>query len=143
MRNSKKETLDPENWETTRDLAHRMVDEAVDHLEQVRERPVWRPMPDNVRAKFQSGLPEDPTSLDQVYAEYRETVGAYPMGNIHPRFWGWYMGASNFTGALGDFLAAVAVATLGAATLAQPRSNSRSSIGSKRSRDFPRVPAAP
>ena len=113
MRNSKKETLDPENWETTRDLAHRMVDEAVDHLEQVRERPVWRPMPDDVRAKFQSGLPEDPTSLDQVYAEYRETVGAYPMGNIHPRFWGWYMGASNFTGALGDFLAAVEGSNLG------------------------------
>ena len=32
---------------------------------------------------------------------------AYPMGNIHPRFWGWYMGTGNFTGALGDFLAAV------------------------------------
>lgn len=113
MRNSQKETLDPENWEATRDLAHRMVDEAVDHLEQVRERPVWGPMPDDVRAKFQSGLPEDPTSLDQVYAEYRETVGAYPMGNIHPRFWGWYMGASNFTGALGDFLAAVEGSNLG------------------------------
>lgn len=28
------------------------------------------------------------------------------MGNVHPRSWGWYMGASNFTGALGDFLAA-------------------------------------
>ncbi len=32
---------------------------------------------------------------------------AYPMGNVHPRFWGWYMGTGNFTGALGDFLAAV------------------------------------
>ena len=37
----------------------------------------------------------------------------YPMGNIHPRFWSWYMGSSNFTGALGDFLAAVQGSNLG------------------------------
>lgn len=35
------------------------------------------------------------------------------MGNIHPRFWGWYMGASNFTGALGDFFAAAEGSNLG------------------------------
>jgi glutamate/tyrosine decarboxylase-like PLP-dependent enzyme len=35
------------------------------------------------------------------------------MGNIHPRFWSWYMGASNFTGALGDFLAAIQGSNLG------------------------------
>jgi glutamate/tyrosine decarboxylase-like PLP-dependent enzyme len=37
----------------------------------------------------------------------------YPMGNIHPRFWSWYMGSSNFTGALADFLAAVQGSNLG------------------------------
>src|SRR5690606_6559214 len=37
----------------------------------------------------------------------------YPMGNTHPRFWSWYMGAGNFTGALGDFLAAVQGSNLG------------------------------
>jgi glutamate/tyrosine decarboxylase-like PLP-dependent enzyme len=37
----------------------------------------------------------------------------YPMGNIHPRFWAWYMGSGNFTGALGDFLAAVQGSNLG------------------------------
>ena len=37
----------------------------------------------------------------------------YPMGNIHPRFWAWYMGSSNFTGALGDFLAAIQGSNLG------------------------------
>ena len=37
----------------------------------------------------------------------------YPMGNIHPRFWSWYMGSSNFTGALGDFLAAIQGSNLG------------------------------
>ncbi|MCB0109629.1 MAG: hypothetical protein KDE53_27090, partial [Caldilineaceae bacterium] len=37
----------------------------------------------------------------------------YPMGNIHPRFWMWYMGSSNFTGAMGDFLAAIIGSNLG------------------------------
>src|SRR3546814_20558228 len=37
----------------------------------------------------------------------------YPMGNIHPRFWMWYMGSSNFTGALADFLAAILGSNLG------------------------------
>ena len=31
----------------------------------------------------------------------------YSMGNTHPRFWGWYMGAGTPFGALGDFLASM------------------------------------
>ena len=113
MKNDKAETLDPDDWESSRALAHRMVDEAVAHLAGVRERPVWRPMPDDVRSRLQTDLPEAPSPLDVVYREYRENVATYPMGNVHPRFWGWYMGASNFTGALGDFLAAVEGSNLG------------------------------
>lgn len=113
MQNIKEETLDPEDWNAARALAHVIIDEAIDHLEQVRERPVWRPMPDDVRSQLKQGLPEAPCSLEQVYGDYRELVRAYPMGNIHPRFWGWYMGASNFTGALGDFLAAIEGSNLG------------------------------
>ena len=116
MRNGNEETLDPDDWEATRALAHRIVDEAVDYLARVRERPAWAPMPEEVRASFQTSLPEGPTPLATVYRNYRETVAAYPMGNIHPRFWGWYMGASNFTGALGDFLAAVEGSNLGGGT---------------------------
>lgn len=113
MTNIKKLTLDPDDWEASRALAHKMVDDAIDHLRDVRDRPVWRPMPDAIRETFQSELPADPSSLKQVYDEYDSTVRAYSMGNIHPRFWGWYMGASNFTGALGDFLAAVEASNLG------------------------------
>jgi aromatic-L-amino-acid decarboxylase len=39
MSDSKDVTLDPDNWAAYRALAHRMVDEAIDHLDQVRERP--------------------------------------------------------------------------------------------------------
>lgn len=106
-------TLDPGDWEPVRTLAHRIMDDAVDHLRDVRERPVWREMPAAVRESFAAPLPSGSTPLDAVYRQVAETVMAYPMGNVHPRFWSWYMGAGNFTGALGDFLAAVQGSNLG------------------------------
>lgn len=107
------ETLDPQDWRALRALSHRMVDDAIDYVAGVRDRPIWQPMPDSVRDYFDTPLPKDPQPLDRVYRELSENLMPYPMGNIHPRFWGWYMGAGNFTGALGDFLAAVVGSNLG------------------------------
>ncbi|MER8483067.1 aspartate aminotransferase family protein [Mesorhizobium sp. M1322] len=107
------ETLDPVDWAGVQALSHRIVDDAVDYLRDVRERPVWQDMPEEVKAFFAAPLPRSPRPLAQVYREVAENVMAYPMGNIHPRFWSWYMGSSNFTGALGDFLAAVQGSNLG------------------------------
>lgn len=107
------ETLDPADWAGAAALAHRIVDDAVDHVSRVRERPVWQPMPDAVEALFRTPLPHGPTPIEAVYGLVKDNVLAYPMGNIHPRFWSWYMGAGNFTGALGDFLAAVQGSNLG------------------------------
>lgn len=111
--NLSEETLDPDDWQSARALAHRIVDDAVDHLSAVRSRPVWKEMPDAVRASYLAPLPENPTRLEDVYSEIVENLIPYSMGNIHPRFWGWYMGSSNFTGALGDFLAAIDGSNLG------------------------------
>lgn len=106
-------SLDPGDWEEVRALSHRIMDDAVDHLRDVRERPVWRDMPEAVRATFTEPLPSGPAPLEAVYRQVAETVMPYPMGNVHPRFWSWYMGAGNFTGALGEFLAAVQGSNLG------------------------------
>jgi len=107
------ETLDPHDWDNARAVAHRAVDDAIDYLRDVRDRPVWREMPADVRSSFDALLPHSPTPLRQVYRQITETLMPYPMGNIHPRFWAWYMGSSNFTGALGDFLAAIQGSNLG------------------------------
>ena len=107
------ETLDPDDWASARALAHRIVDDAIDHLAGVRDRPVWREMPDQVRAFYQTGLPADGTDVVAIYNDMLENLRPYPMGNIHPRFWAWYMGAGNFVGALGDFLAAIDGSNLG------------------------------
>jgi aromatic-L-amino-acid decarboxylase len=107
------ETLDPSDWTDVRALSHRIVDDAVAYLRDVRERPVWQEMPGEVREFFTAPLPRSPAPLADVYGEVARNVMPYPMGNIHPRFWSWYMGSSNLAGALGDFLAAVQGSNLG------------------------------
>ena len=116
--NFAEETLDPPNWDATRALAHRMVDDAIDHLHGLRDRPLWQEMPLSARAAFDGVLPQGPQPLDAVYSEITAHLMPHPMGNIHPRFWMWYMGAGNFTGALGDFLAAIDGSNLGGGNMA-------------------------
>lgn len=110
---STEETLDPSDWADVQVLSHRIVDDAVAYLRDVRQRPVWQEMPGDVRDFFTAALPQSPTPLAQIYGDVVDKVMPYPMGNIHPRFWSWYMGSSNFTGALGDFLAAIQGSNLG------------------------------
>ncbi|HTS87477.1 MAG TPA: hypothetical protein VMG41_03215, partial [Gemmatimonadales bacterium] len=101
------ETLDPTDWAAMRALGHRMVDDAITWLETLRDRPVWQPVPDEIAARFATPAPLKPAGADAVYQEFLETVFPYPMGNVHPRFWAWYMGNGTVLGALGDFMAAI------------------------------------
>ena len=119
--NKIEETLDPTNWDQSRELAHRMVDDAIDYLKTVRDRPVWQQMPGEVEERFKSPLPKNPTNLESVFDNFQKNVMEYPMGNIHPRFWMWYMGSSNFTGAMGDFMAAIIGSNLGGGNHAAAR----------------------
>jgi glutamate/tyrosine decarboxylase-like PLP-dependent enzyme len=107
------ETLDPDDWGAALELTHQIVADSVRYLRDVRDRPIWRDMPPEVRAFFGAPLPRTPEPLSEIYREIAEKVMPYPMGNVHPRFWSWYMGSSNFGGALGDFLAAIQGSNLG------------------------------
>jgi len=100
------ESLDPESWDELRSLGHRMVDDLLTYLQTVRERPVWRPIPADVRARFNGPVPREPEGAERAYADFREYVLPHPMGNIHPRFWGWVMGTGTPLGALAEMLAA-------------------------------------
>ena len=107
------ETLDPNNRDEMRTLAHRIVDDAITYLETVRERPVWQPVPEDVAAGFHEQAPREPGGAEAAYQEFLETIFPYPMGNIHPRFWAWYMGSGTVLGALADFLASTMNPNLG------------------------------
>jgi aromatic-L-amino-acid decarboxylase len=107
------ETLDPDDWADVQALSHRIVEDAIGYLRDVRNRPVWQDVPADLKAFFAVPLPRLPAPLAEVYHDVAEKVMPYPMGNVHPRFWAWYMGTSNFTGALGDFLSAIQGSNLG------------------------------
>ena len=68
------ETLDPENWEKLRKLAHRMVDDAIGYIERVEDRPVWQSVPPDVAAEFSKPVPLEPTDPEQVYREFRKNI---------------------------------------------------------------------
>ena len=106
-------TLDPSNWPELRLLGHRMLDDMFDYIEHVRDRPVWQTMPDAVRQRFRSAMPQAPMDLAAVYEEFTRTVVPYALGNVHPAFMGWVHGGGTPVGMLADMLAAGLNANVG------------------------------
>jgi aromatic-L-amino-acid decarboxylase len=106
-------SLDPADWESFRRTLHAAADEMVDYLATVRERPAWRPVPDEVKAALRSPAPRTGEPLDATMVRFRELVLPYATGNLHPRFFGWVHGAGTPAGVLAEFLAAAMNANVG------------------------------
>jgi glutamate/tyrosine decarboxylase-like PLP-dependent enzyme len=113
LQSSPSGTLDPQDWNEFRALAHRMMDDTIDYIAKIRERPVWQPAPAAVRATFKTGVPREAEALDDVYREFVDNVVPYAAGNVHPGFMGWVHGGGNAVGMLADMLAAGLNANLG------------------------------
>jgi aromatic-L-amino-acid/L-tryptophan decarboxylase len=107
------ETLDPKNWDDIRAQGHRMLDDMIDYVANIRDRPVWRPIPDEVRARFRAELPRQALDLSEVYREFADYIVPYATGNVHPGFMGWVHGGGTAVGVLAEMLAAGLNANLG------------------------------
>jgi aromatic-L-amino-acid decarboxylase len=107
------DTLDPQDWDEIRAQGHRMLDDMFDYAADIRERPVWQPIPDQVRARFRSDLPHRPSDLGEVYREFADFIVPYATGNVHPGFMGWVHGGGTAVGMLAEMLAAGLNANLG------------------------------
>jgi aromatic-L-amino-acid decarboxylase len=105
--------LDPEDWTAARVQAHRMLDDMLDHLQGLRQGPVWRPMDEAARAAFRSPLPKAGEGIAATHADFMDQVLPYAVGNSHPRFMGWVHGGGNLAGMLAEMLAAGLNANLG------------------------------
>jgi aromatic-L-amino-acid/L-tryptophan decarboxylase len=97
--------------EWTRDeiqrIGYAVVDLIADHLSGIEQRPVFRPVPDQLAGTFLSApVPSEGASADSVLAEFRDTVEPYPFGNGHPRFWGWVNSPPSVIGVFADALSA-------------------------------------
>jgi aromatic-L-amino-acid decarboxylase len=104
--NTPEETLDPADWDSLRALGHRMVDDMLDYLATVRQRPTWQPLSPAAKRHFDEPLPLAAQGEEQTYADFLTHVLPYPMGNIHPRFWSWVIGSGSPLGMLAELLAA-------------------------------------
>lgn len=98
-------SLDPLDWTEIRSLGHRIMDEMINYLCDLRLRPAWRPMPLTVRKTIaQTDIPLKGQSPFEVYDEVCSLVLPYPVGNIHPHFWGYVQGPGTSIGAFAEFI---------------------------------------
>jgi aromatic-L-amino-acid/L-tryptophan decarboxylase len=98
-------SLDPDNWDGFRQLAHRMVDDMIDHLSHIADRPAWVAPPAAVVARLSQPLPRQGEGAEAAYKEFVDSVLPYPNGNLHPRFFGWAQSNGTLLGMMADMLA--------------------------------------
>ncbi len=90
-----------------------MLDDALDYVEHIRERPVWQPIPSEIRERFRDPIPRAPSDLAEVHGKFLRDILPYATGNTHPGFMGWVHGAGTPVGILAEMLAASLNANLG------------------------------
>ena len=90
-----------------------MLDDMLEYTEHLRERPVWQPIPQEVRDTFSEALPRLPCDLAIVHDRFMRHILPYAVGNAHPGFMGWVHGGGTPVGMLAEMLAAGLNANLG------------------------------
>ena len=106
-------SLDPADWAAFRRQAHLMLDDILSSIENLREQPVWKPIPEEVRARFRDALPLRPSEIAQVHEEFMTSILPFTARNAHPGFMGWVQGGGTPVGMLAEMLAAGLNANVG------------------------------
>ena len=84
-----------------------MLDDMLDYVSQIRDRPVWQPAPEESEAVFEAPLPvKNLASLDAAHTTFLNHVLPFAVGNAHPGFMGWVHGGGSPVGMLAEMLAA-------------------------------------
>jgi len=99
-------SLDPNDWEGYRELAHEMLDRMLDHQRQIAEEPAWRQVPEAVEKRFHEPAPRRGIGAERSYEDFVDLVLPYRTGNSHPRFWGWVSGTGSPSGMVAEMLTA-------------------------------------
>ena len=98
-------SLDPQDWTDLRFLGHRIMNDMIDYLRDLRLRPTWRPMPPVVRQAIrQTDIPLKGQSPWEVYEEVCSLVLPYGVGNVHPLYWGYVQGSGTAIGTFAELI---------------------------------------
>ena len=100
------ENLDPSDWHEFSAASHAALDRMIEHLQSIRNRPVWKDVPAEVRSMFGAELPRGSRSLPDVLRQFEDSIKPYATGNLHPAFMGWVHGAGTPAGMVAEMLAA-------------------------------------
>lgn len=67
-----------------------VADILADYLGGLAGRPVHRPVPEQLKREWaDEAPPRSGTAPDEILARFTEQIAPYPLGNGHPRFYGW------------------------------------------------------
>lgn len=90
-----------------RRLGHRAVDMLADWMASLDAGPVFTPMTPGARADLlEQSLPDAGAAPAAILERFASAILPHPMGNSHPRFFGWVNSPPAPMGVLGDLLAA-------------------------------------
>ncbi|MFW8634061.1 pyridoxal phosphate-dependent decarboxylase family protein [Cribrihabitans pelagius] len=99
-----------QDWDGFRAEAQRMLEAALDQMQQAAQRP-WQPVPDDIGARYavtaEARGPQE--TVDRIISD----VLPYHGGNTHPRFWGWVQGSGLASDLISSLAAAAVNANLG------------------------------
>lgn len=90
--------------EEIRRLGYAAADAVAEHRADLESRPVFGKVGERA-GLFDEPLPEDGSPVEDVLAFVRRNVLPYPMGNSHPRFYGFINASADPVGIAADYLA--------------------------------------
>lgn len=99
-------TLDPDEWDEVGFAFHQAVDQCMNNMKSVRNRPVWQPVAKESVLRQNVPVPTGERSLYELNSFFNESILPFSNGNTHPRFFGWVHGSGNIAGVMGEMLAA-------------------------------------
>jgi len=96
-------TLDPENWEKTKALGHRMLDDMMVYLQNIRSQSFTMPTQEAIEG-ICTPLTLEGEGEEKVYEVFLKNILPYAGSNKSPRFWGVVAGTGSPYGMLADLL---------------------------------------
>ncbi|MCR8556006.1 aminotransferase class V-fold PLP-dependent enzyme [Mucilaginibacter sp. BJC16-A38] len=99
--------LDPDNWDDIKTLGYLIIDDMVEYLKNIGNKPVWTPVPQLVKDELNKSIPQQPQNIFDIYDDFKQQIFPYHGGNIHPKYFAWVQGTGTPMGAFADLLAGV------------------------------------